>query len=291
MKNRALAIGTFDGVHCGHRRLLDALLNLAQDKGLDPMVALFSCSPRIALGRPGGVVRLLTTVQERRDILKEEFGIRKVEVLPQDQRFFSLTAGQFLRRYAVGRWGVRAMVFGGNFAFGVERACRADNFEEFARPLGLMWRRVPLLKNVVPISSSRIRGLLAEGDLAQANRFLGRRYRLIGRVVRGRRIAGKVLGYPTANLIMSSEKLLPLGVFRAWSRDLNRWAVVNIGYRPTFSPSPRGSRPLDIAVEAHILDYKGNLYGRSLMLELAQKFVANAGFNRWMICAFRLDAT
>ena len=263
-KGTVLALGTFDGLHRGHSKLLQVLLRIARRDHLAPMVAFFPYSPRLYLRREK-VVRLLTTPQERANILREEFGIERVQELPMTRPFFNMSAWDFLEKFAVKKWGARGFVCGENFTFGCNRACSVATFKDFEKPLGVTFHVVKLLGSVQPVSSTLIRGSLAEGDIASVNRLLGRFYGITGKVVRGRGIAQKLLGFPTANLEVSSYKMLPHGVFYGWVCELNRWAVINIGYRPTL-----GSSKLP-TVEAHILGHKGNLYGRNLTLRLHKK--------------------
>ncbi|MBI4063525.1 MAG: hypothetical protein HY401_04400 [Elusimicrobia bacterium] len=288
-RKRALTIGTFDGLHLGHRKALEGLLRVARQKNLEPMVAIFPYSPRVFLYGNTRIVRLLTTVEERIRILREEFGIRKVAVLGIKRSLLNLSAGEFLKRYACGLWRADTLVFGENFALGKDRLCDSTSFQRFLRPLGLRWRMVRLKTGRgLAVSSTRIRGLLAEGDVSRANRLLGRPYRIGGRVVRGEGIGRRLLGIATANLSIDPAKILPLGVFRARAPELDRLAVVNIGFRPTVRGQGSGVRgqkenrfftspltphpsPLLPVVEAHVLDFKGNLYGRTLTLELLSR--------------------
>ncbi|MBI2071015.1 MAG: riboflavin biosynthesis protein RibF [Elusimicrobia bacterium] len=268
-RKRILALGTFDGVHLGHRRLIEIMLKAAERRHLEPIVVLFPYSPRIFLHSPQRVVRLLSTVQERIAILKNEFGVEQVKALTMRKALFNLPASRFLADYAGRRWGAKAMVFGENFALGNRRLCHAANFLRYAGPLGIEGIRVSLRHgHMAPISSSRIRGLLAEGHLPEANRLLGRPYQMSGPVVRGQGIGRRLLGYPTANLRIPAQKILPLGVYQAHIPELDRTAMVNIGHRPTVRVFSSARVPW---VEAHVLHFAGVLYGRRLTLQLVKK--------------------
>ncbi|MBI4668670.1 MAG: hypothetical protein HY747_05725 [Elusimicrobia bacterium] len=210
-----------------------------------------------------------------------------------------LSCRQFLADWAIKRWGAKIMVLGANFTMGRGRAGNASNFQALAGPLGLEWKAVPLFDRV---SSSVVRDLLAAGRLSRANKLMGRRFCLSGKIVRGRAIAGRLLGFPTANLHVDEDKLLPLGVFSARVKDFNKKAVVNIGCRPTvkaaerqrgreaerqgegtgerccrhyhnlaLSAAPPLRRSAAPCVEAHILDFHGDLYGKDISLELIRE--------------------
>lgn len=269
-----LTVGTFDGVHKGHAYLLKTLLAYANRRSLTPAVALFEYSPRLFL-RKEKTVRLLTTLAQRQEIIKKDFGINHFYELPMQGWFFTVTAEDFLA-HAVSAWGVKEFVCGDNFSFGRDRLCTSANFCHFGAPLNIRAHVVKLVCQQSPVSSTHIRGLLAEGDLEGARKLMGRNYVIGGPVVGGRRLAGRILGFPTANLAVDKRKILPLGVFKGWAPSLGRPAVINIGYRPTLTQkSPRKILP---AVEVHILGFQGDLYGRFLEVELLEKLRAEKRF-------------
>ena len=274
-KKYVLALGVFDGVHRGHQKLLQVLLRIAHRENLTPMVALFPYSPGLYL-KQEKVVRLLTTIEERKRILEDELGLGCLKELPMERSFFSMSAWDFLEQVVVKKWRARSFVCGENFALGQNRACSVVSFQDFAKPLGIEFHVVKLLGNVQPVSSTLIRGLLADGDLNAVNRLLGRPYSVSGKVVRGKGIAQKLLGFPTTNLSVSSYKMLPRGVFYGWVQGLKRWAVINIGYRPTIDKVRSADKAL--VVEAHVLGYRGNLYGKNLSLELRKKLRGEVEF-------------
>lgn len=274
-RGKVLAIGTFDGVHLGHQKILRVLLRVARQKKLTPIVAVFPYSPRLYLKGKKNVVRLLTTIKEREAILAKEFGISDVWEFPLDRHFLKIPAEDFLRDLAE-KWRVKDLVCGENFSLGKGRSCTMANFKNFAQEMGIDFHIARLCQKGVPVSSTRIRGLLAEGDFRAANRLLGRPYFLSGKVIRGQRIASKLLGFPTANVKIDPRKMLPLGVFFGWVRELRRWALINIGYRPTLSKQQ--TEPRVLTTEAHILKFKGDLYGKELTIELRKKLREEKSF-------------
>jgi riboflavin kinase / FMN adenylyltransferase len=240
---RAVAIGTFDGVHRGHVRVIEA----ARKAGLRTTVVTFDPHPRAVLGRR---VELLATLERRLELLEEK-GVEDVLVLRFDERLAALSADEFAERILHGI-GAETVVAGETFRFGRGR----EGDLELLDRLGFDVRRVPLVENV---SSSLIRELVHAGDAERAARMLGRPPEVEGIVVRGDG-RGRALGFPTANLDVPKELLVPPdGVYAGWTRD--RRAAVSIGTNPHFDGVER-------RIEAHLLDFDGDLYGERLVVEV-----------------------
>ena len=242
---RAVALGTFDGVHLGHRRVLDIALSTAPE--LAPTVVTFWPHPRVVLGNEVG---LLTTLERRLELL-DEAGVGETLVVE-----FTLELAQMEPEAFVGELlrpiGTELVVAGTDFRFGQARRGDLDTFEE----LGLAVRRVELEPG---ISSSTIRGLLADGDVESASRLLGRPAEVEGTVVAGD-ARGGTLGYPTANLRVDPALLVPTyGIYAGWAAGHR--AAVSIGTNPHYGGRER-------RVEAFLLDFEGDLYGERLMVEL-----------------------
>jgi riboflavin kinase/FMN adenylyltransferase len=240
---RAVAVGTFDGVHRGHVQVIEA----ARSAGLRTGVVTFDPHPRIVLG---GQVELLATLQRRLELF-EEVGVEDVLVLRFDERLSALAPEEFAERMLRGI-GAEAVAAGETFRFGHGRGGDLALLER----LGFDVRRVPLVENV---SSSRIRQLVHAGELEPAATLLGRPPEVEGIVVRGDG-RGRELGFPTANLDVPEGLLVPPdGVYAGWTRD--RRAAISIGTNPHFGGVER-------RVEAHLLDFDGDLYGDRLVVEL-----------------------
>ena len=240
---RAVAVGTFDGVHVGHRRVLDAAIA----SGLTPTVVTFDPHPRKAFGRD---VELLSTLDRRLELL-EAAGIRDVLVLSFDLEFAKTTAEEFADRY-LRAIGAEVVAAGSAFRFGNERRGDLD----LLRRLGFDVRPVPLVDGV---SSSAIRALVRAGEVDRAARMLGRPTEVDGVVVRGE-ARGERLGYPTANLELDPDLLVPAFGIYAGSARAHR-AAISIGVNPHY-----GGKKLKI--EPFLLDYEGDLYGERLVVEL-----------------------
>jgi riboflavin kinase / FMN adenylyltransferase len=240
---RSVAVGTFDGVHRGHLRVIDA----ARRRGLRTGVVTFDPHPRAVLG---GAVELLATLERRLELLAAA-GVEDVLVLPFDEQLAALPAEEFAEQM-LGGIGAKAVAAGETFRFGRGREGDLDLLVR----LGFEVQRVPLVENV---SSSRVRELLHAGELEQAATLLGRPPEVEGIVVRGDG-RGRELGFPTANLDVPEDLLVPPdGVYAGVARD--RRAAISIGTNPHFGGVER-------RVEAHLLDFDGDLYGERLVVEL-----------------------
>ena len=240
---RAVAVGTFDGVHRGHLHVIDA----ARRPGLRTAVVTFDPHPRTVLGRR---VELLATLERRLELLAQA-GVDDVLVLPFDAELASLSAEAFAEQMLRGI-GAETVAAGETFRFGRGREGDLDLLTR----LGFDVRRVPLVENV---SSSRVRELLHAGDPERAATLLGRPPEVEGTVVRGDG-RGRELGFPTANLDVPEGLLVPPDGVYAGSA-LDRLAAVSIGTNPHFDGVER-------RVEAHLLDFDADLYGRRLVVEI-----------------------
>ena len=251
---RAVAIGTFDGVHLGHRRVLDA----AVAAGLTPTVVTFDPHPRIAFGYG---VELLTTLGRRLELIGDA-GIEDALVVEFDLDVAQLEPEEFVAQ-VLRPIGTEVVVAGADFRFGRGRAGDL----EVLRRLGLDARTVPLVENV---SSSRIRDLLRGGEVERAAKLLGRPPEVEGTVVAGD-ARGGTLGFPTANLRLEPDLLVPAYGIYAGAADGHR-AAISIGTNPHYGGAER-------RVEAHLLDFEGDLYGRRLVVELWRRLRDEQSFS------------
>jgi len=250
---RSVAIGTFDGVHLGHRRVVEA----ARATHLRPSVVTFDPHPRSVLG---GEVELLTTTARRLELL-EACGVEDVLLLAFDRRLAALTPEQFAED-VLRAAGAEVVAAGDAFRFGHRRSGDLDLLER----LGFDVRRVPLVENV---SSSRIRDLVHAAEISGAAALLGRPPEVEGTVVRGDG-RGRDLGFPTANLELPADLLVPPDGVYAGAAFGHR-AAVSIGTNPHFDGVER-------RVEAHVLDFDGDLYGQRLVVELWSRLRDQARF-------------
>jgi riboflavin kinase / FMN adenylyltransferase len=243
---RAVALGTFDGVHRGHRRVLDA----AVAAGETSTAVTFDPHPRVALGYG---VELLTSLERRLELL-DDAGLDEALVVDFDLEVAQLTPDEFVQRVLV-PIGTEVVVAGANFRFGRGRSGDL----ELLRRVGLDVRAVPLVENV---SSTRIRDLLRAGEVERAARLLGRPAEVEGTVVAGD-ARGGTLGFPTANLRPEPGLLVPGYGIYAGAADGDR-AAVSIGTNPHYGGDER-------RIEAFLLDFHGDLYGKRLRLQLWER--------------------
>jgi len=244
--DRSAAIGSFDGVHLGHRRVLDQ----ARAAGALATAVTFWPHPRLVLGNK---VELLSTLERRLELL-EEAGMDEALVVEFTSELAKRAPDEFAESL-LRRIGARTIVVGENFRFGRDAAGDPALLEA----LGFEVHRVPTLDGV---SSTRIRAFLRDGDVVEAARLLGRPAEVEGTVVLGSQRGG-TLGYPTANLAVPPDVLVPAyGIYAGAA--LGHRAAVSIGVNPHYGGDER-------RVEPHLLDFEGDLYGRRLVVELWQR--------------------
>ena len=266
LQNTWLAIGSFDGVHLGHRDLIRQLVDGAHASNSQAVaMTLYPHPSRVVRGLTTPIY--LSTLEERVAWLGE-LEIDAIIQLSFDRKIAAQSAATFMNRLSY-KLGLKNLLVGQNFALGHNRKGNVDELIRLGRTLDFQVTVItPLQLGGVVISSSQIRAWLGEGDVEMASRALGRPYRTCGPVVHGDERGGKI-GIPTANLNAWQEQMLPAGgVYACWAVvDNNRFrAVTNIGLRPTFH-----SEHPHVTVEAHLLDFSGDLYGRQLCLEFIQR--------------------
>ncbi|MBT9129854.1 MAG: Riboflavin biosynthesis protein RibF [candidate division WS2 bacterium] len=244
-------IGSFDGVHLGHQQLIKEAKDRALKCGLLLTAITFEPQPSLFFNRTS---KVLSSLEERLLLLKK-YGVPRVEVVDFESVYNS-TAEEFLRGIHT-EMQVCQVVVGENFTFGKDKGGEASDLVKYASEIGMEARVVPLFSNSSgPISSSKIRILINEGKLEEANSMLGHPYLIYGVVVAGNKI-GTQIGYETANMRHPGYKLLPpLGVYASWVNYKGNFymGVLNIGISPTFNRN-------SIVPEVHILDYSQNLMG------------------------------
>jgi len=256
----SIAIGSFDGLHEGHRTLIK---NVVNEYEYTPTIASFWPHPREILFKE---TRLRLDLPSEKLPLLEDLGIKQLVLIPFDLNLSRLSAEDFINKILINQLQARTISVGENFRFGYQRSGDIKTIENSIKSKNIKLNIVPLLKDQNGrISSSRVRQLLLQSDLKNAKALLKRPYSFSGRVVKGKGL-GKSIGFPTANLEIDGRKFLPgEGVYAAWSTEINSGnkfeSVMNLGPQPTINPlSPS-------AVEVHIIDKNINLYDLELLVE------------------------
>jgi riboflavin kinase/FMN adenylyltransferase len=260
-----VTVGNFDGVHRGHQALVASAVKGAREKGGVSVVLTFDPHPSRVLS-PERAPAALMTVEQKAEVL-EGLGVDKLALLPFTPEFSTKEPEDFAREVLGQALGARRVLLGSNFRFGRGRRGDVPLLTRLGREIGFEVGSVePLWHDGAPISSSRIREALARGAVGPAGEMLGRAFFVDGEVVRadGR---GRTLGIPTANVALRNEALLRPGVYAAFARILGEGnrnpAVVNLGRRPTFGGG-------ETTLEAHLLDFDADLYGKPLRLEFQE---------------------
>ena len=259
-----VSIGNFDGVHLGHRRIVETLLRRAREANRPAVVFTFDPHP-ITILRPGHAPPPLTTSARKVELLGE-FGIDCVLLYPTDQALLDLTPDEFFDRIVQGELQATGLVEGPNFFYGHNRAGNVETLRQSCESAGLSFDAVePIRLEGRLVSSSEIRGLIARGEVHSAAELLGRDYDVEGVVTQGAG-RGRTLGIPTANLT-GVKTLLPAdGVYAgaAFVDGRRVAAALNLGPNPTFAEQAR-------KLEVHLLDFSGDLYGRTLRVEFWER--------------------
>ncbi len=260
-----VTIGTFDGLHVGHQRILRRVLEKARARNLPAVVFSFEPTPGEFFSRGTPPARL-TRFREKFEAL-EQFGVDWLCCPPFDAGMEALGPDEFIERLLVERLGVKYLVVGDDFRFAKNRRGTIDSLRDGGKQLGFSVEQVPsVLEEGYRVSSTKIRGLLADGELDRAKKLLGRYYRMTGRVIDGQKL-GKQLGFPTANVNLS-RAASPIGGIFAVKVDglgpalLN--GVASVGTRPTVG----GVEPV---LEVHIFDFDQNIYGVYIQVEFIAK--------------------
>jgi riboflavin kinase / FMN adenylyltransferase len=262
-----VTMGSFDGVHLGHRKILEKVVHIAEQSGLESVLITFSQHPRKVLGKQAESLKLLTTSEERRDIF-EEIGIRHLVCLTFDQELASMEAEDFIRNILINHLNARYIITGYGHRFG--KGGRGDHelLDHYAGVYGYTAELIPMQdieSNM--ISSTLIRQLLEQGDVSGARDHLGYAYRLSGEVMGGSRI-GQTLGFPTANIgNLHPEKLIPAdGVYavKGYLEGRVYGGMMNIGYRPTVDGSVK-------TLEVHLFGFGEDAYGKKLTVSFEHR--------------------
>lgn len=256
--------GTFDGVHIGHQKILNRVIELARETGGESVVLTYWPHPRMVLKPGSHGLKLLSTFEEKAALL-ESAGIDHLVRIPFTKDFSQLSSEEFVRKILINSLGTRYLVIGYDHRFGKNREGGLEHLQQNQQTYGFEVEEIPRQDiDDIGVSSTKIRNALENGDIETANSYLNRPYSLTGRVVKGKQ-NGRNIGFPTANVRVAEDyKLIPAdGAYaaRAIVNGTPHGAMMNIGMRPTVGDGTR-------TVETHIFDFTENLYGQELTLQL-----------------------
>jgi riboflavin kinase/FMN adenylyltransferase len=274
-KNTVLTVGTFDGVHLGHYKIINEMIFQSVENNCRNLLITFEPHPQIVLSKDKSI-KILTTLEQKLEYLKN-LSVQNVLVINFTKEFSQIDFKTFVEEYFVNKIGVHTVVVGSDHHFGKNREGNAEVLKELGKTFNFNVVKVdPLILDGQKISSTRIRKALAEGKIVLANQMLGKKYEIRGKVVRGNQ-RGATIGFPTANIeIDNPDKLIPArGVYfvEVDVEEKNFYGMMNIGFRPTFNNST------ELILEVHIFYFDGNIYDKPITIRFIDKLRDEKKFN------------
>ena len=266
LDNAVVSSGTFDGVHIGHQKILEKLVETAKKDGGESTLLTYWPHPRLVL-YPEQALLLLSSLEEKTSLLKH-WGIEHFVIIPFTKEFSEISSEDFIKNILVDRIGTRKLVIGYDHRFGNHRAGSFEQLKADGPVYGFEVEEIPKqMIDHVGISSTKIRDALTDGDIPTANEYLGRAYNMTGEVIPGDKI-GRSIGFPTANMrVAFSHKLIPVdGIYAVTVQfeGIKYKGMLNIGFRPTFEGTSR-------RIEVHIFDFDQEIYGHYLTVNFHKR--------------------
>lgn len=274
IKKTILTLGTFDGVHFGHRKILERITQNTENGKYESLVLTFFPHPRMVL-QEESEIKLLNTIEEKIALL-EKIGIQNLVIHPFDEKFSRLTAEEFVKNILVDRFHIQKIIIGHDHRFGRNRTANIDDLKAFGKQYDFEVEEISAQEiKEVSVSSTKIRNALMEGNVALANEYLGYDYSLTGTVAKGKQL-GRTIGFPTANLKLEEDfKLVPQnGVYIVKSILNNKtmFGMMNIGFNPTVDGKNK-------SIEIHFLDFNEDLYDQKITVSIAERIRAEQKFD------------
>lgn len=261
IKESVVALGNFDGIHKGHQQLINKAVELAKQKGISSVVFTFSNHPLNVL-KGKTVVKNIIDLNEKAHVL-EEMGVDFMVNINFTDHVMKSSPEYFIKKFLVNNLHMKHAVCGFNYSFGYKAEGTPELLVELGNELGYEVTVIPELRvDGSTVSSTRIRQLIAEGDMLEYFECVGRLYRIEGKVVEGNKI-GRTIGFPTVNLSLSDDYALPLnGVYvtKTYVNNVQYKSVTNVGVKPTIGQYQKNA-------ETHIFDFEGDLYGKNVIVE------------------------
>jgi len=256
-------LGTFDGVHIGHRKILEKVTQNTENSEYESLVLTFFPHPRMVLQGQSDV-KLLNTISEKIDLL-EKIGIQNLVIHPFDESFSRLTAEEFVKDVLVDQFHIQKIIIGHDHRFGKNRTANIDDLVTFGKQYNFEVEQISVQEiKDVSISSTKIRKALTEGNMALANEYLGYDYFLTGTILKGKQL-GRTIGFPTANLQIEEDyKLIPRNGAYVVKSTINQktvFGMMNIGFNPTLGEGK-------LSIEIHYFDFDADLYDQKIAVSL-----------------------
>ena len=273
-KKTILTLGTFDGVHIGHRKILEKVTQNTETDTTESLVLTFFPHPRMVL-KGQSEVKLLNTIGEKIDLL-QNLGVQNLVIHPFDEEFSKLSAEEFVKKVLVDRFNIQKIIIGHDHRFGRNRTANIDDLIAFGQQYDFEVEQISVQEiKEVSISSTKIRNALTEGNMALANDYLGYEYFLTGTVSKGKQL-GRTIGFPTANLMIEeNDKLIPQNgvyVIKSIINQKTVFGMMNIGFNPTVA----GEK---LSVEVHYFDFDADLYDQEIRVSILEYLRAEQKFS------------
>lgn len=262
-KKTILTLGTFDGVHIGHKKILERLTQNTENGKYESLVLTFFPHPRMVL-QEKSEIKLLNTISEKSKLL-EKSGIENLVIHPFNESFSRLTAEEFVHSILVDQFHIQKIIIGHDHRFGRNRTANIDNLIAFGAEYGFEVEQISAQEiQDVSVSSTKIRKALQDGNMALANEYLGYAYFLTGEVVKGKQL-GRTIGFPTANIQIEEDyKLIPKNGVYVIKTTINQkevFGMMNIGFNPTVNGQKQ-------TIEVNLFDFDADIYGEKLEISL-----------------------
>ena len=273
-KKTIITIGTFDGIHIGHRKILNKIIQSAHEVNCESLVLTFFPHPRMIL-QEDSTVKLLNSMDEKIGLL-QEIGIDNLIIHPFDKEFSQLTAEKFVKNILVDKLQIQKIIIGYDHRFGKNRTADINDLLHFGKKYRFEVEQISAQEiDAIAVSSTKIRNALAAGTISLANEYLGYNYYFSGIVVKGNQL-GRTIGFPTANILIKEDyKLIPKkGVYLVKSNIKGNlvYGMMNIGIRPTLNGTNQ-------TIEVHYLDFNEDLYEQQLTVEVLEFIRAEQKFD------------
>ncbi|MCF8321458.1 MAG: bifunctional riboflavin kinase/FAD synthetase [Flavobacterium sp.] len=265
-KKTIVTIGTFDGVHIGHQKIIEKLIQGTNNAACESLILTFFPHPRMVLNGSSSI-QLLNTITEKSSLL-EKMGIDNLVIHPFDKEFSNLSAEEFAKTILIDAFNIHKIIIGYDHRFGKNRAANIDDLIGFGKKYGFEVEEISAQEiDSVSVSSTKIRAAISNGNIAVANEFLGYDYTLSGKIIKGKQL-GRTIGFPTANIeIEENYKLIPMnGVYivKSHLQEKTVFGIMNIGLNPTVNGE-------NLSIEVHFLDFDGDLYDTEIGVSVIQR--------------------